>query len=109
MKQISLVIAMYAILILIGGIIGYVAAHSLISLIVSSLFALLLFTCCFFIWKGHMSAYHIAMGTIFCLFAFFCYRFFLTQKIMPAAIMTLISGGIFVYLASARKHVKISI
>lgn len=104
MKQKSLIIGSYATLILIGGVIGFVVAHSLISLIVSSLFALFLFVCSIFIWKGHSRAFQIAMMTVFCLFLFFSYRFLLTNKLAPAGIMSCISGALFVYLAATRKQ-----
>lgn len=104
MKQKSVVIGSYAVLILTGGLIGYFVAHSAVSLVVSSLFALLLFGSSAFVWKGHLTAYHTAMAIVFCLFAFFCYRFFLTYKLAPAGIMTLISAGLFVYLAAVRKQ-----
>ena len=106
MKQKSIVIGCYATLVLIGGVIGYVVAHSLISLIMSSIFAALLLGCSVFIWKGHLTAYHTAMAIVFCLLAFFCYRFLLTNKLVPAGIMALISGALLAYLAAVRKQMS---
>lgn len=105
MKQKSIVIGCYAILILIGGIIGHVVAHSSISLIISSVVAVVLLTCSTLIWKGRPTAYHVATAVVFCLFAFFSYRFFLTYKIAPSGILSLISLGLFYYLMAARKKV----
>jgi uncharacterized membrane protein (UPF0136 family) len=106
MKQKSIVIGCYATLIFIGGLIGYLVAHSVISLIVSTLFTLLLFGCSIFVWKEHLPAYYTAIATVFCLSAFFCYRFFLTYKLAPAGIMTLISAGLFIYLIAFRKQLS---
>jgi uncharacterized membrane protein (UPF0136 family) len=106
MKQNSILIGCYASLILVGGMIGYLAAHSMISLIASSLFALLLFFCSVLIWNGYLTAYHSAMGLIFCLLFFFVYRFSLTYKMAPAGIMAIISAVLFLYLAAARKQMS---
>jgi uncharacterized membrane protein (UPF0136 family) len=106
MKQKSIVIACYATLVLIGGIIGYVVAHSSVSLIMSGLFAILLYGCSAFVWRGNLMAYNLATSAIFCLLAFFCYRFLLTNKLAPAGIMSLISGGLLVYLVAARKQLS---
>lgn len=106
MKQKAIVIGCYTLLVLIGGLIGFFIAHSLISLIASSVFTLLLLSCSALVWKGHVAAYHTAMGVIFCLFLFFSYRFALTHKLMPAGIMALMSGCLFIYLAITRKQIS---
>ncbi len=104
MKQRSIVIGCYALLIFIGGIIGYFVANSLISLIVSSMFALSLMICTALVWKGSLTAYHIATTLTFLLFAFFSYRFFLTYKLAPAGIMAVLSGCLFAYLFATRQR-----
>lgn len=109
MKQKSLVIGCYATFILIGGIVGFVVAKSLISLIMSGLFACFLCGCCVSIWKGHLAAYHSAMAAIFCLLLFFSYRFLLTYKLAPSGIMAIISGCLFFYLGMARKGIVLSL
>lgn len=105
MKQKSIIISCYALLILIGGIIGYFVAHSLISLIVSSAFATLLFASAAFLWKGYRPAYQMATGLVFSLSLFFIYRFFISYKMMPAGMMMLISSGLLAYLFLKRKEV----
>lgn len=104
-KQKAIMIGSYATLVLIGGIIGYVVAHSMISLIASTLCALLLLTCSFFIWQDSETAYRIALMLVLSLFLFFGYRFLLTYKLMPAGIMTLISVSLLSYLFVERKQV----
>ena len=98
MNQKAILISSYAALILVGGIIGYVAAGSFISIAVSSVFALLLFACSYFVMNGNQMAYTIATTLIFCLMLFFGYRFFLTYKIAPGGIMAIISAALFAYL-----------
>lgn len=103
MKQKSIVIGCYATLNILGGIMGYVIAHSLTSLIASGAIACILFICMAFIWKGNQKAYYIATAIVGCLCLFFAYRFSLTYKLAPGGIMALISGGLFFYLMIQRK------
>lgn len=103
MKKKSIVIGCYALLILIGGIIGYIVANSLASLIASSVIALILFGCAGLIWKENMIAYQIAITLVACLVAFFTYRFFLSYKLAPGGIMAIISGVLWIYLFTQRK------
>lgn len=109
MKEKSIIIICYAVLILIGGIIGHVVANSLASLISSSVIACVLFGCAALVWKGNLAAYHATIFMAACLFAFFSYRFFLTYKIAPAGIMAIISGCLVVYFVLQRKKVISSI
>jgi len=103
MKQKAILVGCYALLNLVGGTIGYVVAHSLISLIASSFFALCLLICSLFIGKKQMVAYHIATFLTACLFTFFTYRFLLTYKFIPGGMMALISGILLTYLIRAKK------
>lgn len=104
MKLKSLIVASYAALILIGGIIGYLVAGSFISIIVSAIFAIVLFGCSYLIYRENTMAYTIATSLVFTLMLFFGYRYFVTFKIAPAGIMTLISGALFAYLAITREE-----
>lgn len=103
MKKKAIIIGCYSILILIGGIIGYVIANSLASLIASSLIALILLGCTALVWKGNLVAYHTTTLLTACLLIFFTYRFFLSYKVAPAGIMALISGILLIYLVAQRK------
>lgn len=102
MKQKAILIGIYALLNVVGGLIGYFIAGSPASLIASTLAACILFICSALIWKGNTKAYVFATTIIACLCAFFAYRFFLTQKIAPGAIMTVISGTLLLYLISQK-------
>lgn len=103
MKKKAVVIWIYALIVLIGGLIGYLTANSLPSLLASSVAALVLFICGFFMQKEQSWAYYAASLLVGGLLAFFAYRFFLTYKIMPAGVMVLLSGLVFGYLVKCRK------
>lgn len=109
MKEKAMIIGCYALLILIGGIIGHLVANSLISLIVSSVIAGMLFVCSGLVMRGNMPAYHVATLITACLLAFFAYRFSMTYKIAPSGIMALISGVLFIYLILQRKQLPSNI
>jgi len=97
-KKASLFINLYAILLIIGGISGYVAAHSLVSLFSSAAAALILVICTFWIKSESIPAYYTAMGVVTFLFLFFSYRYFLSFKFVPAGNMAIISALLLVYL-----------
>ncbi len=108
MKKKAVLIGCYASLILIGGIIGYVLANSLASLIASSVITFILFGCAALIWKGNVIAYQTATFVVACLLAFFTYRFFLSYKLAPGGMMALISGVLFIYLFMQRKKLVLN-
>jgi uncharacterized membrane protein (UPF0136 family) len=103
MKEKATLIGCYALLIFIGGLIGYLIANSLVSLIASSIIALILLGCAVFVWKGNLIAYYTSTLFTAFLLAFFTYRFFLTYKMAPGGIMAIISGILFIYLFMQRK------
>jgi uncharacterized membrane protein (UPF0136 family) len=105
MKEKAIIIGCYALLILVGGIIGHLVANSLISLIISSVIAGMLLVCSGLILKENIPAYHAATLITAILLAFFTYRYFLTSKIAPGGIMALISGVLLVYLILQTKQV----
>lgn len=99
MKKKSVIIALYASLVLIGGFIGYFLANSLISLIAGGGTALLLFICSYFIWKDSLNAYNVALTVVAFLSIFFALRFLTSFKLMPGGLMTLCSLALFIYLS----------
>ncbi|MFI0435246.1 MAG: TMEM14 family protein [Parachlamydiaceae bacterium] len=103
MKQQAIVISSYALLNLIGGLIGLAVAGSLPSLIASALIAVILFFCAAFVLRGSMVAYQTATILSACLFLFFTYRYSLSWKIMPGGVMALISIILFIYLILQKK------
>lgn len=91
MKTKSYAVYIYAILLLIGGIIGYIKASSLPSLIMGTLFALLAGASATAMYKNKDAGRISAILLSLVLTAFFCYRFVITQKFMPAGLMVIIS------------------
>lgn len=91
MKKQAIVILCYALLILLGGMIGFAKAHSLPSLIMGSLFAGILIVCSFLMFKGVHWAYPVSATMTLFLLAFFSYRFYMSLKWMPAGIMVIAS------------------
>lgn len=102
MRFTGIVVIVYSVLVLMGGLIGYLFANSLPSLISGTLFGAALFTCGLGILRTNMSAFLVALVLAGVLAAFFGYRYWLTAQLMPAGMMGLISGLIFLMLASTR-------
>ena len=94
----AIVISVYACLVLIGGVIGFVTTHSLASIIASSIFGVLLLASAYFLSKGHSWAKYVAVGLSFSLLCFFTYRYFLAYKFFPGGAMSILSAGLLIYL-----------
>ncbi len=92
----KITIGLYALLLLIGGIIGYYMANSLPSLIMGSSSALIFAVLAF--QKGK-TAHLITLVLTALLAGFFGFRFYLTLKLFPAGFMSLVSLGLVVALA----------
>jgi uncharacterized membrane protein (UPF0136 family) len=98
MKLNGIIVIAYGILVLIGGVIGFIKAQSTPSLFVGSIFACLLIGAGIGIFNRVRACIYLALISTLFLGCFFAYRFFLTYKMMPSGIMTLISGLIFIAL-----------
>jgi uncharacterized membrane protein (UPF0136 family) len=107
MKKQSIMILCYSVLTMVGGLMGYLLANSLVSLIASFLVTSILCTCALFIWNGNRSALQGALFVLFLLTMFFSYRYFITQKIAPSAIMSIITGLLFVYIFKTQPKEKL--
>lgn len=106
MKKSAIFVVVYAILVFIGGLMGFLKANSLPSLIMSGSFAFLLLDCAYFIWRGYNKALIIAIGLQLLLLVFFCYRFYLSFKFMPAGMMialTCLCIGALIYQKACKK------
>lgn len=103
MQTTSRIIWIYAAIVLIGGMIGYFVAHSTASLIASSIVAILLAGCGYFIHKGHGWAHCAATAISALLLVFFGYRFSLAYKFMPAGLMVIVTACLLVYLLMKSK------
>lgn len=81
----------YAAIILAGGMMGYIKAQSLPSLIMGTTFALLLTLSAIGILKDYLLGQFIAAGLAGLLALFFSYRFFQTMSFMPAGLIVILS------------------
>lgn len=106
MKKQATFIAVYAALVLIGGLVGYLVAGSIASILMSGTFALALFACSHYMAKGNGIAYTCASALVFCLTLFFTYRFLLSFKIAPGGIMMVLSAALFIFLLRSRSLIK---
>jgi uncharacterized membrane protein (UPF0136 family) len=82
---------LYGFLLLLGGIIGYVKASSLASLVMGVTFSFLICFAAFLILSNHEWGEFFAKTVVTLLFLFFAYRFFLSFKMMPGGVMAFLS------------------
>lgn len=106
MKIKSYIVWAYAIILLIGGLMGYIMAGSLVSLFTSGAFAIALFITGYGIRRHHQAAYDTTIGIVACLFTFFGYRFFLTFQHTPAGLMTMLSLLVLAYLLATHPRMR---
>ncbi|BDI17076.1 hypothetical protein ANSO36C_28780 [Nostoc cf. commune SO-36] len=80
----------YGILAIVGGIIGYVQATSIVSLLSGSISGLLLLLAAFFQLQGQTWGSTLAVLVTAALVVFFAFRLAKTRKFMPAGLMTIL-------------------
>jgi uncharacterized membrane protein (UPF0136 family) len=91
MKNKAYIVLGYALLLFIGGLIGYFKAGSVVSIITSSFFALLAAISGVAMLNNSVLGRFVATGISVALAAFFIYRFMLTYTFMPAGLMAIVS------------------
>lgn len=107
MKNTAIIMFVYALLILIGGWMGYAKAGSSASLISGIGFSLALSFCSLWIAQGKALAFYIALVLIFLLDTFFTFRFAKTHQFLPAGLMSLLSLGMLIFIAlKVKKNFK---
>ncbi len=87
----ALVPMLYAIIVIIGGVMGYLKAQSLISLVMGLSFGIPIFGASLTVLRNKMSGYYTAVALIVVLTLFFHYRFVQTQVFMPSGLMAIVS------------------
>ena len=108
MQKISVMVWVFAVIVLIGGIVGFFVAHSTPSLVASSLTTVLLLGTGYFIRQGACWAYSTTMAILTFLLVFFGYRFYITQwKPFPGGVMLLLTGALLAYLISAAYRARL--
>lgn len=98
MKTQAYLVLIYGILLFIGGIIGFAKAQSYPSLFMGGGSAILIILCSVWMFRGSVAASYSAAGLTTALTLFFCYRFWLTLKVMPAGVMAIASIVVFIVL-----------
>jgi uncharacterized membrane protein (UPF0136 family) len=107
MKVTATIVCAYAMLILVGGLIGHVKAASTASLISGITFGTALLLCAYAIAKGKMVAQYLALALTFFLDGFFTFRFAKTLHFVPAGMMSLFSLAVLIVIAlKIRRTVK---
>lgn len=98
MKIQAIALLIYGALLFIGGIIGHLKAQSSTSLIVGAISAAAVIAAGLGMLKDYFAAFPFACVTVGALTLFFAYRYWITGKMMPGGIFTLISFGMFLLL-----------
>ena len=86
MKLKSYIIWAYALLLPVGGMVGYIVAGSVMSIVMSGILAAALAWSGWLLWRGNIRGYDISLGILLFTLAFFCFRFFTTYQIAPAVV-----------------------
>jgi len=103
MSKAVVILFVYALLILLGGIRGH-AAGSQASLIMGLTFGILLLGSTFAIYKKKKAGVWMAVSLIIILDAFFTYRYSQTGRFMPSGMLSLISViTLFAFIWQIRK------
>lgn len=95
------VLIFYSGLLVIGGLIGFISAGSMASLIMSTIFAFLI------LFSLYLENQYLTTGLIAFLTLFFTYRAFQTGKFMPPGMLALITFGVLVMILSRQFASKI--
>ncbi len=99
MKMTGWIVFTYALIVLAGGIAGYFKAGSSASLIMGSVFGLLLIGSAWIILKKKMVGEYCALGLLILLDAFFIFRYLRTFHFLPAGLMSLLSLAVLIIVA----------
>ena len=102
MKFNGYVVFCYGILVMLGGLIGYLTADSLPSLIAGTVFGATLIAGSMGILRNSIVAFFVSLGTSGALALFFAFRYYTTSKMMPAGFMGILSLLIFLMLLTTK-------
>jgi len=106
MKTTGWMILIYALIVFLGGIFGYMKAGSAASLVSGVTFSAILGISAFVLFNGKLYGFYVATATAALLAAFFLYRFLLTYKFMPSGLMCIISLAMLAILLIKRTDWK---
>lgn len=106
MRPTGWIVLIYALIVFLGGIFGYVKAESVPSLVMGVIFAVILSTSAFALLNEKWIGMRAAIAATALLAAFFIYRFILTFKFMPPGLMALLSIAVLAFLLLKRSRLK---
>ncbi len=109
MKLTGTVILIYGIITVIGVIIGYIKASSVLSFILSAVLGVVLVFCSMMIYKGNFTGVYISLVIAFGLGVFFGLKYTKFDNLMPDGILTIVSMfalGFSVYALSNKEAFK---
>lgn len=107
MKQSGIIVLIYGLLVLVGGIIGHYKAHSMASLVSGISFGALLLGISWALLKNKLTGMYSALVVAFALDAFFTYRLVISHKFFPSGFMSIISIVVIIALTIyLRKETK---
>lgn len=99
MKLAAWITLIYGLIVIGGGIMGYVKAHSTASVVMGSSFGLLLVLSAIGMMGKWIIPAYIAILLTLVLDAFFTYRWMMSFTFMPAGLMSIISTVVLLILA----------
>lgn len=102
MKWNGAIVLVYAITVLLGGLIGYLKAGSVISLLTGSFLGALLFASALGLFRSSLLAMFTAIGISGLLTLFFLVRYWMTTKMAPAGMMAIASAVVFLLLLTTK-------
>ncbi|MGA8165274.1 MAG: TMEM14 family protein [Waddliaceae bacterium] len=102
MKFNAIVVLFYGLIVLIGGLIGYLTAGSLASLLAGSLSGALLFASALGLFRTSVLAFFTALAVSGVLAVFFIIRYVMTWKMIPSGRMGIISIAVFLLLLTTK-------
>ncbi len=105
----TVVTALYGLIILVGGLMGFIKAQSIPSLIMGGFTGTLLLVLAWGIWHACKYSYWLAFAISTFLTAFFAYRYWSTMAIMPSGVMAIISLIVAILLIINREPKKLSV
>ena len=101
MNAFQVALLLYAVVSAAGGIMGYVSAQSMASLVNGLVAAVILLIGLAVSFKNPPAGFGLSAGVAIALAVFFAYRFFTTGKWMPGGITMILSAVAFVLMALA--------
>ena len=107
MRKFVVPVFTFAVIVVTGGVYGFVKAHSIASLVMGASFGAVLCLCSLLIRQERLAALYVATSCVVILHLFFLYRFLKNFKLMPAGIMVLLSTALGApLLAYLTKRIK---